>query len=84
LMLCAFFCVCVVMCLGRGLSTSWSPVQAVLPSVNNQETEQSALCSKVGAKRRKKRKQWYLMAFVLTTAANLQTIPAVSLQPFNG
>jgi hypothetical protein len=29
----AFFCVCVVLCLGRGLATSWSPVQGVLPSV---------------------------------------------------
>jgi hypothetical protein len=30
--MCAFFCVCVVLCLGRGLATSWSPVQGVLPS----------------------------------------------------
>jgi hypothetical protein len=36
---CAFFCVCVVLCLGRGLATS-------LPSVNDQETEKSALCFK--------------------------------------
>jgi hypothetical protein len=49
---CAFFCVCVVLCLCRGLATSWSPVQGVLPSVNNQETEKSALCSEVGARRR--------------------------------
>jgi hypothetical protein len=27
------FCVCVVLCLGRGFSTSWSPVQGVLSSV---------------------------------------------------
>jgi hypothetical protein len=26
-------CVCVVVCLGRGLATSWSPVQGVLPPV---------------------------------------------------
>jgi hypothetical protein len=50
--LCAFFCACVVLCLGRGLATSWSPVQGVLPSVNDQETEKSALSSKVGAKRK--------------------------------
>jgi hypothetical protein len=50
---CAFLCVCVVLCLGRGLSTSWSPVQGVLPSVNYQETEKSALCSKMGARGRK-------------------------------
>jgi hypothetical protein len=58
---CAFFCVCVVLCLGRGLVTSWSPVQGVLPSVNDQETEISALCSKVGARGRKKynlRRTW--------------------------
>jgi hypothetical protein len=48
----AFFCVCVVLCLGRGLATSWSPVQGVLPSVNDQETEKSALCSKSGSKRK--------------------------------
>jgi hypothetical protein len=46
---CAFFCVCVVLCLGRGLATSWSPLQGVLPSVNDQESEKSALYSKVGA-----------------------------------
>jgi hypothetical protein len=48
------FCVCVVLCLGRGLATSWSPVQGVLPSVNEQETEKSALCSKGGTRGRKK------------------------------
>jgi hypothetical protein len=47
---CSFFCVCVVLCLGRSLATSWSPVQGVLPSVKDQETEKSALCSKSGSK----------------------------------
>jgi hypothetical protein len=27
------FCVCVVLCVGRGLSMGWSPVQGVLPAV---------------------------------------------------
>jgi hypothetical protein len=27
------FCVCVVLCVGRGFSTGWSPVQGVLPTV---------------------------------------------------
>jgi hypothetical protein len=36
-------CVCVFLCLGRGLATGWSPVQT------DQETEKSALCSKMGA-----------------------------------
>jgi hypothetical protein len=27
------FCVCVVLCVGRGLATGWSPVQVVLPTV---------------------------------------------------
>jgi hypothetical protein len=27
------FCVCVVLCLGRGLATGWFPVQGVLPTV---------------------------------------------------
>jgi hypothetical protein len=35
---CAFFCVCVVLCLGRDLATSLSFVQGVIPSVNDQET----------------------------------------------
>jgi hypothetical protein len=29
------FCVCVVLCLGRSLATSWSLVQGVVPSVKN-------------------------------------------------
>jgi hypothetical protein len=29
------FCVCVVLCLGRGLVTGWSLAQRVLPSVKN-------------------------------------------------
>jgi hypothetical protein len=33
------FCVCIVLGLGRGLATSWSLAQGVLPSVNDQETE---------------------------------------------
>jgi hypothetical protein len=48
--MCAFFCAFVVLCLGIGLATSWSPIQGVLPSVNDQETEKSALCSKSGSK----------------------------------
>jgi hypothetical protein len=40
---CAFFGVCVALCLGRGLATN--PI-----SVNDQETEKSALCSKNGIK----------------------------------
>jgi hypothetical protein len=56
---CAFFCVCVVLCLGRDLATSWSSVQGFLPSVNDQETEKSALCSKVEARGRKKIPTWY-------------------------
>jgi hypothetical protein len=28
-----WFCVCVVLCAGNGLATSWSPVKGVLPSV---------------------------------------------------
>jgi hypothetical protein len=42
-----FFYIYVVMCLGRGLATSLSPVQRVLPPVKDQETEQSALCSNI-------------------------------------
>jgi hypothetical protein len=44
---CPFFCVCVVLCLGRGLATSSATFQGVLPTVNDQETEKSTLCSKV-------------------------------------
>jgi hypothetical protein len=60
-------CVCVFLCLGRGLATSWSPVQGDLPSVNDQETEKSALCSEVGASsqmgaKRKKKKRIQILA----------------------
>jgi hypothetical protein len=49
------FCVCAVPCGSRGLATSSSPVQGVLPSVQMiNETEKSALCSKVEARRKKK------------------------------
>jgi hypothetical protein len=61
-------CVCVYvflcLCTGRGLATSWSPVQGVLPTVPDQETEETALCSKSGCKfpsvgaTRKKKKNW--------------------------
>jgi hypothetical protein len=36
-------CVCVFLCLctGRGLATSWSPAQGVLPTVPDQETEET-------------------------------------------
>jgi hypothetical protein len=27
------FCVCAVLCAGRGLATGWSPIQGVLPTV---------------------------------------------------
>jgi hypothetical protein len=27
------FCVCVILCIYRGLTTGWSPVQGVLPTV---------------------------------------------------
>jgi hypothetical protein len=56
-LVCVFFCVCIVLCLGRGLATSWSPVQGILPSVIDQETEKSVLRSKVGARTREKRKK---------------------------
>jgi hypothetical protein len=52
--LCAFFCVCVLLCLDRGLATNQSPVQGVLPTVYDQETDKSALCSKSGSKEEEK------------------------------
>jgi hypothetical protein len=51
---CAFFFVCVVLCLGRGLATSWSPVQGVLPSVNDKKLRNQPYAPKVGAKKKKK------------------------------
>jgi hypothetical protein len=48
---CVHFCVFVLSCVyvERGIATSWSPVQGVLLSVNIKK-----LCSKVGARGRKK------------------------------
>jgi hypothetical protein len=64
---CAFCSVCVVLYLGRGLATSWSPVQGVPPSVNDQDTEKSVLCSKVGAKRKKQtHHQWLHVIIALS------------------
>jgi hypothetical protein len=37
------FCVCVVLCLGSGLATGWSPLQGALPTVyRHYETEKTA------------------------------------------
>jgi hypothetical protein len=33
------FCVCVVLCVGSGLASDWSPIQGVLPSVTNDYRE---------------------------------------------
>jgi hypothetical protein len=38
---CVCVCVCLCLCTGRGLATSWSPVQRVLPTVPDQETEET-------------------------------------------
>jgi hypothetical protein len=49
------FCICVILYLGRGLATSWSLIQGVLPSVNwswNWKTEARA---QGGCKAREKR-----------------------------
>jgi hypothetical protein len=35
-----FFCVCVVLCVGRSLATGWSPVQGVLPTVHKIHSSQ--------------------------------------------
>jgi hypothetical protein len=81
----AFFCVCVVLCSGSGLATSWSPVQGVLPSVNDQATEISALCSKVGAKRKKKRirriNQWESYRRFHRKSCNVSGVYSNSLIP---
>jgi hypothetical protein len=47
------FCVRVVLCLGRGLATSWSPTQGVLPSVKMiKETDKPPLCSNSGSEKK--------------------------------
>jgi hypothetical protein len=60
---CACVCVFLCLCTGRGLATSWSPVQGVLPSVPDQETEETqpyapktGASSSVGATRKKEKK----------------------------
>jgi hypothetical protein len=54
-------CVCVysvyvVLCLGRGLAMSWSPVQGVLPSVKWSRNWEISLMLQSGRKRRKNAK----------------------------
>jgi hypothetical protein len=56
-------CVCVFLCLctGRGLATSWSPVQGVLPTFPDQETEETQpYAPKAGAMRKKKKLCYHL------------------------
>jgi hypothetical protein len=37
------FCVCVVLCVGSGIATGWSPIKRILPTVyKDQETEKAA------------------------------------------
>jgi hypothetical protein len=47
----------VVLCLGRGLAMSWSPVQGALQSVKDQETEYWALCSNMAGSSRLRGKE---------------------------
>jgi hypothetical protein len=42
---CVCVCVFVGLCTGRSLETSWSPVQGVLPTVPDQETEETQPCA---------------------------------------
>jgi hypothetical protein len=55
------FCFCVVLCVGSGVATGWSPVQGILPTTlglrNWSETKRftDALCSKVGATGKRER-----------------------------
>jgi hypothetical protein len=48
------YSVCVVLCLGRGLETSWSPVQGVLPSVKLSRNWEISPMFRSGARSRKK------------------------------
>jgi hypothetical protein len=59
---CVYVRVFLCLCTGRGLTTSWSPVQGVLPAVPDQETEETqpyapksgSKLPSVGATRKKK------------------------------
>jgi hypothetical protein len=57
---CVSVCVFLCLCTGRGLATSWSPVQGVLPTVPNQETEpyapKAVASSQVWEQRRRRKK----------------------------
>jgi hypothetical protein len=52
------FCVCVVLCLGRGLATSWSLVQGVLPSVQIIMKLKEVARSHGGCRASEKKKQY--------------------------
>jgi hypothetical protein len=49
-----FLCVCVVLCIGRGLPRSWSPVQGVLPCVKWSRNWEISPMLQSGSKRKKK------------------------------
>jgi hypothetical protein len=52
------FCVCVVLCLGRGLATDWSLVQGVLPTVKNDTELNKSPGPWMGWKSHWKKKSW--------------------------
>jgi hypothetical protein len=60
------FCVCVVMCLGRGLAMSRSLVQGVLPSAKNDYgTEEEARALNGLEEPLREKKIWYWRHFTL-------------------
>jgi hypothetical protein len=70
---CAFFCVCFVLCLGRCLATTWSPVQGVLPSIKDQEIspmlQKVEASSQTGAMRKEKKTKINLLMFLRETCS---------------
>jgi hypothetical protein len=52
------FCVCDVLCLGRGLATSWSLVQGVLPYVKWSWNKKSEVRVQGGCRGSKKKSNW--------------------------
>jgi hypothetical protein len=66
-------CVFAVLCLGRGLATSWSLVQKVLPTVNWSGNWKEAKTHK-GCRAIRKKLYWWKEEDLIMWCVNLETI----------
>jgi hypothetical protein len=69
------FCVCIVLCVGSGFATGSSPVQGVLPTILDQETEAKRSvsrmpCASSGSNRNKNKETEEVVSWLITYYVN--------------